>query len=390
MTSLTESKEKKQSQQDDNASSDKTRIQQLASQLSRDHSEGARKRKIKRWIYVILIIGLIVAGYFTWQAFRPTAVVTSVISYQRVGVAAQPLLRVSGYVTYPRISTISARVQTPVDQLNFTTGEHVKKGQILAIFDHQELLSRRNAQRITINDLKETLQRTRQLYKGGAASEADLQNVQTQLATAQANLAVLNTQIDNSIVRAPFSGLIINKMVEVGEVASRGVCQLADDSNILVSVDINQTDISKITPQTSAVVTLDAYPNTEYAAKIYEIMPTADEAKNTIPVKLKLLHPDNRFKPNMSAKVFFTDQNVTQNARLKAVLTVDKSALIKQNGVNFLYIVRNGKARKRKVQLGRPVDERLITIKSGVKPNQRAILDPQQYHLKNGDWVKIK
>lgn len=389
MNPLTANKKTDKDQQSDKTISGQTRIQKLAAELTRERNQSQTRRKIRRWIYWSLFLILIVAGYFVWRAYRPIPVNTSVVSYQRIGSTAQPILRLSGYVTYPRISTISARVQTPVIQLGFDVGDRVQRGALLAEFDHSELLTRRNVQQITIRDLQETLTRVQNLYKAGAASDADLQNAQTQLESARANLNLINTQIDNSIIRAPYSGLVIDKMVELGELATQGICRLADDSKILVEVDVNQEDIAKINADQSAVVLLDAYPETEYAADIYEIMPTADPSKNTIQVKVEVLKPDVRFKPNMSAKVFFTDERVTENSAVKAVLTVDKSAVFKRDGSTHLYIIQRGRVRERTVELGEPIGDRLLQIKSGVNPDQRVILNPMQYNLELGDRVEI-
>jgi len=386
MDPLTEQKEKEQVSSGSHPK-EKTRIQNLASQLSRGREDFTKKKRIKRWMYWILFLVIAVAGYSLWRFYQPATVATSFISYQRIGSTAQPILRLSGYVTYPRISVISAQTQTPITKLNFDIGDQVQAGNILAEFDHSELLSQRTAQLVTIRNLQETLQRTQNLYKGGAASDADLQNAQSQLSAAQANLDILNTKIESSIVRAPFSGLIIDKMVEVGEIATQGICRLADNSKILVTADVNQEDISKITSNTSAVVSLDAYPDIEYAGTIYEIMPTADPAKNTIQVKVALLNPDDRFKPNMSTKVFFTNEKVTQNAQVKAVLTVDKSAIIQQDGSASSFIIRDNRAIKKEVKLGQPIGDHLVEIVSGVEPDQRAIINPVQSHISDGKWV---
>lgn len=369
---------------------EKSRIQELASQLTRNRADTKQRRKVKRWITWILLIALVGIGYWVWQMYRPTPVTTTVISYQRVGSAAQPKLRLSGTVTYPRIATISAQIQTPVTRLQFDVGDRIKEGELLAEFDHSELLARRQIQRITIRDLEETLQRMQNLYEGGAASDSDLQNIRTQLATARANIDLLNTQIENSMIRAPFTGIIIDKMVEIGEIATHGICQLADDSRILAAVDVNQEDISKITPQSSAVVSLDAYPETEYAATIFEIMPTADPAKNTIRVAVALLNPDDRFRPNMSTKVFFTDQKVTENAPVKAVLTVDKAAIWEENGQPTLFVIEDGRITKQTVELGISIGNQLVEIQSGIERDQRVVLNPVQYGLSPGDRVTVQ
>lgn len=368
----------------------KSRIQNLAAQLSRDHEENSRKRKIKRWIYSIAALIAIVAAWFIWKALEPVQVNSALVSYQRVGTTAQPILRLSGFVTYPRIATISVSLQSPVTELGFDLGDHVQEGAFLASFENTELLERRKMQQITVQNLEATLNRTRNLNGAGAASEADLQQAENQLELAKSNLDLLNTQINSGIVRAPFSGLITAKMVEVGEVASRGICRLADDSSILVEVNVNQEDFTKINADQSAVVILDGYPEMEYAASIYEIMPTADAATNTINVKVKLLDPDARFKPNMSAKVLFVDQPVSGNTNVQAVLTVDKSAIFKRDGRNYVWLIQDGRLRERELELGRTIADRLVEIKSGIEPNQRVLIEPQNYDMKAGDRVEIQ
>ncbi|WP_142713495.1 efflux RND transporter periplasmic adaptor subunit [Fodinibius sediminis] len=369
---------------------EQSRIQQLASRLTRRREGMGRRHRIRRWAYWLLFFLILAAGYLLWQAHRPVPVTTTIVSYQRIGSAAQPILRSSGYVTYPRIATISARIQTPVSRLAFNIGDRIQAGAILAEFDRSELLSRRDVQQVGVRDLEATLQRMQNLYEGGAVSEASLQQARTELAAAQASLRLLNTQIDNSVIRAPFEGIVIDKLVEAGEVATQGVCRLADDSRTLVTVDINQEDIAQISMESSAVVTLDAYPETEYAAAIYEIMPAVDPAKNTIEVKTVLLAPDNRFKPNMSAKVFFTDEKVTANARLQAILTVDRSAVIEgKDGRNELMVVQDQVVKRCPVELGKPIGDQLIEVLSGVDANQRVVLDPGRYDIQPGDRVEI-
>lgn len=387
-TELTE--ENKSGKDRNNREPEQSRIQQLASQLTRRREGMGRQHKIRRWVYGLLFLLILVAGYIIWHVYRPIPVTTTVVSYQRIGSTAQPVLRSSGYVTYPRIATISAQTQTPVTRLRFDVGDQVQAGAVLAEFDHRELLSRRDVQQVTVSDLEATLQRIQNLYEGGAASEASLQQAQTQLTAAEANLNLLNTQIANSVIRAPFDGIVIDKLVEAGEVAAQGVCRLADNSRILVAADINQEDISQITMESSAVVSLDAYPETEYAAAIYEIMPAVDPAKNTIEVKIALLDPDDRFKSNMSTKVFFTDERVTENARLQAILTVDRSAVISgTDGGSELMIIQNQVVKRRPVKLGNPIGDQMIEVLSGVEANQRVVLNPGQYDLKPGDRVEI-
>ncbi len=389
MTSMTENENFDQPKQNERKEPDKTRIQKLAAQLTRDREKTSRKRKVKRLIYSLLTLLAMVAVWYIWKAYEPIQVTSSVVSYQRVGITAQPVLRLSGYVTYPRVSTISATAQTPVTRLTFNVGDNVQQGALLAEFDNTELVNKRQIQEITIRNLEEILTRTKNLHLTGGASEADLQQTENQLELAQASLNLLNTQINNRTILAPFSGLIIDKMVEIGEMAIQGICRLADDSSVLAEVDVNQEDFTKINENQSAAVILDGYPGMEYAADIYQIMPSANLATNTVNVKVRLLNPDSRFKPNMSVKVFFIDQEVFENTPVKAVLTVERTAVIENDGETVVWLIQNGRVRERIVELGKPIGGRQMEVISGIEPNQRVILNPQSHNLKPGDRVQI-
>lgn len=389
MTSMTENENFDQTKQNERKEPDKTRIQKLAAQLTRDRDKTSRKRKVKRMIYSLLTLLVMVAAWYMWKAYEPIQVTSSVVSYQRVGITAQPVLRLSGYVTYPRVSTISATAQVPVTRLTFNVGDNVQQGTLLAEFDNTELVNKRQIQEITIRNLEEMLTRTKNLHLTGGASEADLQQTENQLELAQASLNLLNTQINNRAIQAPFSGLIIDKMVEIGEMAIQGICRLADNSSILAEVDVNQEDFTKINENQSAVVILDGYHGMEYAADIYQIMPSANLATNTVNVKVRLLNPDSRFKPYMSVKVFFIDQEVFENQPVKAVLAVEKTAVIENDGETVVWIIQNGRVRERLVELGKPIGGRQVEVISGIDPNQRVILNPLMHNLKPGDRVQI-
>jgi len=365
------------------------RLQQLANKLVRNRQQSGQKRRKKKFIVWSVIILLIIIGGGLWWWLRPTPVEISIVSYQRVGPTANPILRMSGYVTYPRISVVGSTNPTPVKELNFREGDYVRQGDILARFDDSQLQAQLKLQEVTIAGLQRSLNRTRNLNEAGAVSEADLQNLQNQLATAQAQSNLIRTQIAQTVVKAPFNGLVIDKLVETGEIPSAGICRIADTSSTFVSVDINQEDISLIHENQPAVVTLDAYPDMEYAAVLSRVLPTANQAKNTIPAYLRVLKPDKRFIPLMSARVFFVKGLQTQNQEVKAALAIDKTAIFTENGKNYAWQVKRGQAYQTAVLLGDTLQNG-IRMLSGLKADDRVILNPQNYKLYQGMHVSIK
>lgn len=375
-------------QSGDELSSRDKAVKELAGKLTRDRGEGARKNLKKRWMVTVVVLLLAAGAYFTWQYFKPIPVQMAFVSYQRLGPTAQPILRVSGYVTYPRISVVSTSYRAPVQQVLFEVGERVQAGQLLARFDDAELLARQRVHEVAIADLEETVRRTRNLLDGGAASQAEFQQVQTRLETERANLALVDTQLEQTRVRAPFTGMVMEQLVEVGEVPQQGICRLADNSSTLVEVDISQDDISRISPMQPAVVMLDAYPDSEYVARVAELLPTADAARNTITARVRVRDPNTLFKPNMSTKVFMVNEPLRQNSLVESALAVDPSAVIKAGGESFVWVIRRGRVQKRAVKTGSPIAGQLKVLK-GLRADERVVINAEQYNLSEGTRVRI-
>jgi len=365
------------------------RLHKLANKLVRDRGKTGRKRKRKKLIIWGSLLLAVIIGVVIWQILKPTPVEVAFVSYQRMGPTSNPVMRLSGYVTYPRISTIGTTARTPVIRLNFKVGDQVKQGNILAIFDDSRLQAQLQAQEISFRDLQETLARTQNLYNAGAASDAELQSIRTKLASARAETNLIRKELAQTIVRAPFGGLIIDKLVEVGEIPTGGICRLADNSMTLVSVDIGQEDIALINENQPAVVILDSYPETEYAATLYQVLPTANQAKNTIQANIRVLKPDQRFIPQMSTKVFITNEKQDKNQQVRAVLAVNKSVFIQKDKNYYVWQVKRGQAYEREVKVGDTL-QNSIQIKSGLKADDRVIITPERYKLYQGIHVEIK
>lgn len=361
-------------------------LDRLAARLVRERNPRRSARKTRRWLLLGAVLALAVLGFLAWRTLRSVPVDVAVVAFQRTGAAAHPILRLSGFVTYPRIVTVAATARTPVERLGFEEGQRVQRGAVLATFRNDELAAQQRTQEIVLHDAQATLTRVENLKAAGAASEADLQRAQTAVAAAQANLDLLQAQRANTVVRAPFAGLVTQKLVEVGEVAAQGVCRLIDDATTLVQVDVNQEDIARIGPQQPAVVTLDAYAELEYAARIYQVAPTADQARNTVTVKVQVLAPDARFLPQLSAKVYFVEQPQAANAPVSAVLAVDKSAVVTEQGQTYVWRIRDGKAARQEVETGEDLGDQ-IEITAGLQVDEQVVAKAAQYQLKDGARV---
>lgn len=364
-------------------------IRKLAGLLHRDRrSQEQFRKKRRREIAILILIVLAVAGYFIFRQ-GIVRVTGATIGYSRAGVLAETQYRSVGFITYPRISIISASRNSPVQRLFIHEGQVVDSGQALAMLNTNDLKDQLHLRQITLGAARQKVNRLRSLFDAGAVSRSDVQNAETQLANSEAEIKNLTNTIAEATIRAPFNGLIIKKLVEVGEIPVNGICRLADTSRTLVQSDISEADIGKIKPAEPAVVILDTYPDKQYAAEVFRIDPIADRAKNTVTVFVQILYPDALIKPNMSTRIFYVNQLLPKNQPVETVLAVDTSSVVRENGENYVWIIRGAIVHKRIIETGVMMGSQ-VSVKSGLKVNDRVVLNPSTVKLKEGRRVNVQ
>jgi HlyD family secretion protein len=215
------------------------------------------------------------------------------------------------------------------------------------------------------------------------------------LEQAEGTLAYAQTQYQNTVIRAPIAGTILERNVEPGELVTTGfvsdngargyVVSLADLHQLQVQLDISQNDFSRLTPDQRGVVTTDAYPDRRYEGVIEEISPVANRQKATVEVKVKILNPDRFLRPDMNASVAFT-ANAEQRGMSQAVpaVSVPKSA-IRDHGV---FVFAAGKAAYRKVQAYASTRD-AVRVSEGLHEGEQVIVNPPT-DLKDGQKVTPK
>ena len=240
-----------------------------------------------------------------------------------------------------------------------------------------------------------SLERTFELVRIGPRQE-QIDAVKGQIEEAKGQLAFFETQLRNTVIRAPVNGTILEREVEIGEyvttsfVGERGakgyVVSLADLNDLQVELDINQNDFAKLDPRQRGIVTTDAYPDREYEGIIEEISPEANRQKATVQVKVQILQPDDYLRPEMNASVAFYDEGEAAAAGSAAaaspVIFVPPSA-VRENAV-FVYF--GGRAVRRPVTTG-GISAQGMRIESGLAGGEDLILNPPA-GLKDGDRVR--
>src|SRR6187399_3056335 len=279
--------------------------------------EPIRTSNAGRWIgWVVTLAVLGAGGYGAWVWFtreKPIEVQVASVSARQAGAQAA-VLDASGYVTARRRATVSSKMTGKVVEINVEEGMAVKEGQVLARLDDAQFKAalalaesqvEAARQQVTENEVrlaqqKVTHGRLAQLLKDGivtqqdvdlAKSEADaidarIKALRQQVAVAQRTVELQQTDLDNTIIRAPFSGIAISKDAQPGEMVSpvsagggftrTGICTIVDMHSLEIEVDVNESYIGRVRPGQDVTAMLDAYPDWQIPAEVITPVPTAD------------------------------------------------------------------------------------------------------------------
>jgi HlyD family secretion protein len=239
-----------------------------------------------------------------------------------------------------------------------------------------------------------SLQRTLDLSVLGPRKE-EIDQVRGQIEQARGALAYAQDQLDNTIIKAPVTGTILDRNVEKGEFITTGfvgdkgakgyIVTMADLNHLQVELDISQNDFPKIGAEQKGTVTTDAYPDRKYDGIIEQVSPEADRAKATVQVKVKILTPDDYLRPDMNATVAFYNEVPQQPAaQPKRVVVIPPSAV--RNG--SVFVVENDHARKRSISTGGTSSKGLL-VESGLVGGEDLIVNVPA-DLKDGQRVEVK
>ncbi len=237
------------------------------------------------------------------------------------------------------------------------------------------------------------IERAYDLVKIGPRRE-EIAALRGQVDQAKGAVAYAETAVNNTVIRAPVSGTILERAVEKGEflttsfVGDRGakgyVVSLADLNDLEVELDISQSDFARLHAGQHGTVTTDAFPDRKYEGSIKEISPQANRQKATVQIKVKVAKPDAYLKPEMNASVAFRSDEKPGAAAAKPSISVPAAAV--HEGAVFLFL--DGKAVLRKVKAGAS-DGRMVSVEEGLNGGEELIVAPPA-GLKDGQKVRRK
>ena len=237
-------------------------------------------------------------------------------------------------------------------------------------------------------------ERTYQLAKIGPRRE-QIDAVRGQIEQAKGMLAFAETQLSNTVIKAPVSGTILERNVEKGEFVTTGfvgdkgakgyVVSLADLNDLQVELDINQNDFAKLGPKQKGIVTTDAYPDRKYDGYIYEVSPEANRQKATVQVKVKVSTPDSYLRPEMNASVAFVSEPKPGEAVPARPAVYIPASAVRDGAV---FVIADGKAVRRAVKSG-GTSTKGTRIENGLNGGEDVIVNPPA-DLKDGARVRAK
>src|SRR5450755_796345 len=353
--------------------------------LNRGADEPENSRTALWWI-LGGIVAFAALGFGAWFIlFRANGVpVRTVIAQEATGsraTSSASLLDASGYVVARRQATVSSKITGKVLEVLIEEGQRVAANQVLARLDDSNSRARLQqadaqiaqaeanlqAAQTALNDAGPIYKREQQeraqalisaqtfdgekaTYNAAAAAFAVAQRA---VAVARANLAVARRDQDDTVVRAPFAGVVTVKAAQPGEMVSpisagggftrTGIGTIVDMDSLEVEVDVSENFINRVRPQQPVNIKLNAYPDWEIPGSVIAMIPTADRAKATVKVRIAIKPKDPRIIPEMGARVAFLSDNEPSPAGGEknpvSGVTIPADAIATNGTASVVYVV---------------------------------------------------
>jgi RND family efflux transporter MFP subunit len=318
----------------------------------------------------------------------------------------------NGYVVARTKAAVSAKIPGRLAMLNVSEGSRVKKGEVIARLDNADYAAAVGQAEAELASVKATLIETQSdrdqaqrefvrvrdvhAQNPNLVSPQEVENADSRARQADARVSAQSSRVDaasaglrvaqanleNTYIRAPFSGTVLRKEAEVGEVVApsvgggltRGaVVTMADLATLEVEVDVNEAYIARIQGGQQARITLDAYPDTAFRGAVRQVVPTADRQRATVQVKVTIVDRDPRILTEMGAKVEFLESRATQQVTQRPRVMVPAEAVRSANGRDVVWIVRDGRLQRRDVDAG-PVSGNFREIRSGLSGGEQLLV----------------
>jgi HlyD family secretion protein len=369
-------------------SDSKPSLDELRIDRRESHASAGRPWRALLVMAILVFIGAAVWWGHNQKVIEVRTVIAKETGGSSSGVSERTVLNASGYVTARRAATVSSKVTGKVTEVLIEEGMKVQEGQVLAKLDDTNVkasLHLAEAQldssklalaetQVRIKEAEQELERQAGLIKNKIATQADydhaeatslafkarLKQQEREVTVAERQLAAWEQQLDDTIIRAPFPGIVTSKNAQPGEMISpisagggftrTGIGTVVDMQSLEVEIDVNESYINRVEPGQPVEATLDAYPDWKIPCKVIAIIPTADRQKSTVKVRVGFDKLDKRILPEMGIKVAFREAVAPAGAPVSArMISLPKAAIHQQDGRDVVMVVQKSKAERRSV-----------------------------------------
>jgi RND family efflux transporter MFP subunit len=395
------------------------------SKLSIDRSAqpqaGPRRRRGPPWLWIAAALAVIavLAMLRLWSARPAVETVEVTLAYPS---QALMVLNATGYVAPQRKASISSKATGRLEWLGVLEGSRVRKDELIARLENRDVAAALGQAQANVGvaranvvqadaelvEAASSFRRTSELRAKNFISPATLDTAQARLdkaratvagmeaavVAAQANALAAQVALDQTLIRAPFDGVILTKNANVGDnitpfssaaEAKGAVVTMADMDTLEVEADVSESNLSKIAVGQPAEIQLDAYPGLRLDGVVARMVPTVDRSKATLMVKLRFVHLDPRVLPDMSARVAFLSRAPTPDER-KPLPAVPPAAIARRGGRSVVFALQDGEVHEVPVALGKRLGD--LVVVTGIATGRKVVLRPAA-RLQDGMRVEL-
>ena len=382
--------------------------------ISRDPAAApvkSRRRGLKRIVVIVLVLA-VAALLVARSMMAPVEVETATVS---VAYRSQSYtqLNATGYVVAQRKAAVASKATGRLEWLGVREGSVVRRNEVLARLENRDVtasmgqaaanikVTQANLEQgeAELNEAQRNFNRSSDLLAKNFVSpaahdiavgrlekaKAAVSGYRAAIAVAQANHRASQVAVEQTLIRAPFDGVVLTKNANVGDVitpfssalgSQAAVVTMADMTTLEVEADISESNLAKVKIDQPCEIQLDALPDTRFRGRLLRLVPTVDRSKATVLAKVRFAELDPRILPEMSAKVSFLSQEVPAAER-GARVAVHPAAVVTRDGKSVVFAVRDGRAVQLGVEAGDKVGE-LLEIKAGVAAGDKLVLRPAE------------
>jgi RND family efflux transporter MFP subunit len=380
---------------------------------------GPLRGNLVRLFLVTALVGVGLAAW-VWRQHGQLTVQTAVVSMVYPS-QALTLFSATGYLVAQRRASVASKASGRLEWLGVLEGSEVRAGEVIARLENGDTQALRdqaaaNVQLAEANlgygnaELSEAelvFRRSEALASKKLVSDsahdsavarlgkarAAVAGYEAAVSVARANLRVAEVALEQTFIRAPFDGVVLARNANLGDTitpfsqsveAKGAVVTMADMDTLEVEADVAEASLLSIRVGQSVEIQLESIPSQRFEGVVARIVPTVDRAKASTLVKSRFVNRDLRMLPEMSARVAFLERELTQAER-RPVLAVAAAAVFDANGSKQVYVVEDGKARMRRVDLGAKLGDQIEV--RGLEAGTRVIIRPLE-GLADGRAVK--